>query len=268
MSGRSSTARSRPIPSRFTRSPSARVRWWCSATVFPESWYSWRHQLPAVSAAGFRAVALDMRGYGGTTAPPAVADYSLGHLVGDVGAVAALGEKQAVVVGHDWGAPVAWYSALMRPEVFRAVVGMSVPYIPPVVLPAGLTMSDLVRAVAGPKREYYRLYFQELGVAEKAMEADVERTVRGLLYSISGDVVTDSVFDRPWYGHFPPSEGLMSQLVVPEVLPPWLTEDDVRVYVDELSRSIATSTPCPESSGRSSAPPSPHRRCTSVVRTI
>ena len=118
---------------------------------FPESWYSWRHQLPAVAAAGFRAVALDMRGYGGTTAPPAVAGYSLSHLVGDVvGAVAALGEKQAVVVGHDWGAPVAWYSALMRPDVFRAVVGMSVPYIPPVVLPAGLTMRDLMRAHQGP----------------------------------------------------------------------------------------------------------------------
>jgi pimeloyl-ACP methyl ester carboxylesterase len=205
---------------------------------FPESWYSWRHQLPAVAAAGFRAVALDMRGYGGTTAPPAVGDYSLSHLVGDVvGAVAALGETQAVVVGHDWGAPVAWYSALMRPDVFRAVVGMSVPYIAPVVLPAGVTMSDLMRAVAGPDREYYRLYFQEPGVAEKAMEADVERTVRGLLYSISGDVVTDGVFERPWDGHFPPSQGLVSQLVVPEVLPSWLTEDDVRIYVDELSRS-------------------------------
>ncbi len=83
---------------------------------FPESWYSWRHQLPAVAAAGFRAVALDMRGYGQTSQPAAVADYTLNHLVGDVvGAVHALGASTAVVVGHDWGAPVAWYSALDAP---------------------------------------------------------------------------------------------------------------------------------------------------------
>jgi pimeloyl-ACP methyl ester carboxylesterase len=106
---------------------------------FPECWYSWRHQLPAVAAAGFRAVALDMRGYGGTTAPEATGAYTLSHTVGDVvGVVAALGESRAVVVGHDLGAPVAWYSALMRPDVFRAVVGMSVPYVAPAVLPAVL----------------------------------------------------------------------------------------------------------------------------------
>src|SRR4029077_9679931 len=132
---------------------------------FPESWYSWRHQLPVVAAAGFRAVALDMRGYGQTSHPADVSAYSMSHLVGDVvGVVAALGERQAVVVGHDWGAPVAWYSALMRPDVFRAVVALSVPYIPPIGgLPEGLTINDLMRAEAAG-RDYYRLFFQEPGV--------------------------------------------------------------------------------------------------------
>jgi pimeloyl-ACP methyl ester carboxylesterase len=205
---------------------------------FPESWYSWRHQLPVVAAAGFRAVALDMRGYGGTTAPEATDAYTLSHIVGDVvGVVAALGESQAVVVGHDWGAPIAWYSALMRPDVFRAVVGMSVPYVAPAVLPPGVTITGRMRKTAGPDREYYRLYFQEPGVAEANLEADIERTVRGFLYSISGDVVTDGVFDRGWDGYFPMGQDFMRQLVVPETLPAWLAEEDVKVYASELTRS-------------------------------
>src|ERR1700676_589103 len=205
---------------------------------FPECWYSWRHQLPAVAAAGFRAVALDMRGYGGTTAPEATGVYTLNHTVGDVvGAVAALGESQAVVVGHDLGAPVAWYSALMRPDVFRAVVGMSVPYVAPSVLPPGVTMTGRMRENAGADRQYYRLYFQEPGVAESEMEADVHRTVRAFLYSVSGDVVTDGVFDRGWDGYFPVRQDFIQQLVVPKTLPAWLTEDDVEFYASELTRS-------------------------------
>ena len=101
------------------------VRWCVFCHGFPESWYSWRHQLPAVAAAGYRAVALDMRGYGPTSQPADIGAYTVSHLVGDVvGAVAALGEREAVVVGHDWGAPVAWYAALMRPDVFRAVAAL------------------------------------------------------------------------------------------------------------------------------------------------
>ena len=99
---------------------------------WPESWYSWRHQLEALAAAGYRAVAPDMRGYGGTDAPQEIEKYTLLHLVGDmVDLVKQLGEREAVVVGHDWGAPVAWTSALLRPDLFRAVVGMSVPFAPP-----------------------------------------------------------------------------------------------------------------------------------------
>ena len=96
---------------------------------FPESWYSWRHQLKALSEAGFHAVAPDMRGYGQTEQPEAIDQYTLLHLVGDmVGVLDALGEQTAVIVGHDWGAPVAWHSALWRPDRFRAVAGLSVPY--------------------------------------------------------------------------------------------------------------------------------------------
>lgn len=154
-----------------------------------------------------------------------------------VGAVAALGESEAVVVGHDWGAPVAWYSALMRPDVIRAVVGMSVPFAAPTALPPGVTITGRMREAAGAERQYYRLYFQETGVAEANLEADVHRTVRGFLYSVSGDVVTDGVFDRGWDGYFPTGQDFTQQLVVPDTLPPWLTEDDVEFYASELGRS-------------------------------
>jgi pimeloyl-ACP methyl ester carboxylesterase len=96
---------------------------------FPESWYSWRNQFAALANAGFQAVAPDMRGYGQSDAPPEVTSYSITDLVGDmVDLVAALGQKQAIIVGHDWGATVAWYAALFRPDVFPAVVALSGPY--------------------------------------------------------------------------------------------------------------------------------------------
>jgi pimeloyl-ACP methyl ester carboxylesterase len=206
---------------------------------FPESWYSWRHQLPAVAAAGYRAVAMDMRGYGGSSKPAAVGAYSLNHLVGDVvGVVHALGEREAVVVGHDWGAPVAWFSALLRPDVFRAVCAMSVPFtgvIP--ALPDGVTIGDLMRVNAGPERDYYRLFFQEPGVAEADLEADVRRSALGFLYLISGDIVADGVAEACSDGHFPAGQTLSEQFVLPDRLPPWLTEADVAFYTAELTAS-------------------------------
>src|SRR5262245_9249721 len=132
---------------------------------FPESWYSWRHQLPALAAAGYRAVAPDMRGYGRSDAPAEIDKYTVFHLVGDMlGLCDALGEKQAVIVGHDWGSIVAWTAALLRPDRFRGVVGMSVPFFP------RLPMSPLAmfKAAAG-ENFMYILYFQEPGKAEREL---------------------------------------------------------------------------------------------------
>lgn len=207
---------------------------------WPESWYSWRHQLPTVAEAGFRAVALSMRGYGETSAPQDVGAYTISHLVGDVvGAVNTLAPgEQAVVVGHDWGAPVAWFSALFRPDLFRAVAAFSVPYIPPIgALPEGVSMSTMMELNAGPEREYYRLFFTEPGVAEADFEADVERAVRGVLYTISGDAVADGHLREGWDGHFPKGETMTQQFIVPEQLPAWLTEDDVGFYVAQHSKA-------------------------------
>src|SRR5262245_5031667 len=151
---------------------------------FPESWYSWRHQLPALSDAGFHVVAPDQRGYGQTTAPKAIESYTQLHLVGDiVGLVRALGETTAVVVGHDWGAPVAWNAALWRPDVFRAVAALSVPATDR----ATIAPTQFMRQAFGDNFVYI-LYFQTPGVAEHELYRDVRETMRRFLYGASGSV--------------------------------------------------------------------------------
>ena len=149
---------------------------------FPELWCSWREQMAALAGAGWRAAAPDMRGYGGSDAPADPAQYTLLHQVGDlVALVQALGESQAVVVGHDWGAPAAWAAALLRPDMFRAVVGMSVPYTPP-------SPVDLLSALSAQGiTNFYMQYFQTPGVAEAELQADVAATLRRVTYSLSGD---------------------------------------------------------------------------------
>jgi pimeloyl-ACP methyl ester carboxylesterase len=195
---------------------------------FPESWYSWRHQLPALAAAGFRVVAPDQRGYGGTDAPQVVEEYDILHLVGDaVGLLDSLGEKQAVVVGHDWGAPVAWHCALLHPERFRAVAALSVPYVGRSPLPP----LDTFRAMAG-EHFFYILYFQEPGVAERELEGDVRATMRRFLYAASGDVVESLDFWRK-----PKTAKFLDGLPDPRKLPSWLTEADLDYFAGEFRRS-------------------------------
>ncbi len=196
---------------------------------FPELWYSWRHQLPALAAAGFRAVAPDMRGYGQTEAPGPIEAYTIFHLVGDmVGVLDALGARDAVIVGHDWGAMVAWQAALMRPDRFRAVVGMSVPF----ALRAPAPITKLLKAIAG-ERFNYILYFQEPGKAERELEADARRTLRMLLYSASGSVPAE----HAWNFALPKTAGFLNGMKDPERLPAWLSEEDLAFYAAEFGRT-------------------------------
>jgi pimeloyl-ACP methyl ester carboxylesterase len=197
---------------------------------WPESWYSWRAQMAAVAAAGFRAVAPDMRGYGGSQAPAEVDRYTLLHLVGDmVGLVQALGETQAVVVGHDWGAPVAWHCALLRPDLFRAVAGMSVPYTPPGPL-------DLLSALERRGiSTFYMQYFQAEGVAEAEFEQDVAATLRRTYFSGSGDAPAGLAFGLMEQGE--QGRGFLHHSVDPDVLPAWLSEADLAHYTAEFRRA-------------------------------
>jgi len=200
---------------------------------FPESWYSWRHQLPALATAGFHAVAPDMRGYGATDAPDAIDRYTLLHLVGDViGILDALGAETAVVVGHDWGAPVAWHAALLRPDRIRGVVGLSVPYRPRGTAPPTSVMPQTDDAM------FYQLYFQTPGVAEAELERDVRGTLRRLLYSFSGEGFPSISVRSPFGGAMVAKKGgVLDGTVAPEMLPGWISDADIDVFAGEFSHA-------------------------------
>jgi len=194
---------------------------------FPESWYSWRHQLPALADAGFCAVAPDMRGYGQTEAPAEIDRYTLLHLVGDmVGLLDALGVETAVIAGHDWGAPVAWYTALLRPDRFRAVIALSVPFFPRGPARPTTMMPQTDDAI------FYQLYFQTPGVAEEELERDVPATMRRLAYSGSGDAPR-----RHAIGMVPRAGGFLDHTVDPGSLPEWITTADIDFYAAEFGRT-------------------------------
>jgi len=196
---------------------------------FPECWYSWRHQLAALAAAGFHAVATDMRGYGQTDRPEAIEQYTLFHLVGDmVGLLDTLSEERAVIAGHDWGAPVAWLAAQVRPDRFRAVIALSVPFRARGPVRPTSVMPRTDDAV------WYQLYFQEPGVAEADLDPNVRTSFRIGRINVSGDAPP-----RPQpFGMVPLQGGLFARVPpVPPPLPAWLTEADVDYYTSEFTRT-------------------------------
>ena len=193
---------------------------------FPECWYSWRHQLTALAIAGYHVVAPDQRGYAGTGGPDAVASYSMLHLVGDViGLIDALGADSAVVAGHDWGAPVAWNTALLRPDLISGVIGLSVPYTP-----RG-SDSPLATLRALYSDGFYISYFQQPGVADAELGADPRATLRRLLFAASGDGPAGGIPVVPAGG------GFLDLCPEPAELPGWLTEADIDTFAAEFTRS-------------------------------
>ena len=197
---------------------------------FPESWYSWRRQIEALAGAGFRAVAPDQRGYGLSERPEDVRRYSLLDLVGDaVALIDAYEAPRAIVVGHDWGAPVAWHTALLRPDRVAGVVGLSVPFTPRMPVSP---MANWRRAYGD---RFYQVYFQEPGVAERELEADVDDTMRRLLIGASGDRPPNGA--GLGAGVLPDGGGFLDTLRTTDELPSWLTQDDLDFYVGEFTRT-------------------------------
>ncbi|WP_457579910.1 alpha/beta fold hydrolase [Ensifer canadensis] len=200
---------------------------------FPETAYAWRHQVAALAAAGFRAVAPDMRGYGKSSRPDKVDQYTLFHLVGDmVGLLDALGVESAVIVGNDWGASVAWQAALLRPDRFTGVVAIGVPIMEPPPIPPTQIFPETADALL------YALYFQEPGVAESEFERDVALTLRKLLFAASGEAGPrdDARTPNP-FGMVSKRDGLLASLPVPEKVPDWIGEAALENLEDAFRQS-------------------------------
>ncbi len=197
---------------------------------FPELGYSWRHQIPALAGAGYRVVAPDQRGYGGSSRPDSITDYDITHLTGDLlGLLEVLGEDEAVFIGHDWGSMVVWQLALLAPERVRGVVGMSVPFVPRGPMPPVQAM----RALVGDNF-FYMLYFQEPGVADADLGADPARTMRGMLAGL-GDPAGVGAGMGP--GGTEDRRGFVERLYQPERLPDWLSEAELDHYSSTFART-------------------------------
>ena len=189
---------------------------------WPELWYSWRHQLEHFAAAGYRVAAMDVRGYGGSSRPEAIAAYTLRELCGDVAAVIeALSDQPAILFGHDWGAPIVYTTALLHADRVRAVAGLSVPF-----RPAGeRSFLDIARELY-PDRFFYQLYFQKEGAVEAEMAADWAGGLRRIYYAASGDAPADAfLIDKP------ADAGLLDGLVDPQPFPHWMSAADLDVFV-------------------------------------
>jgi len=198
---------------------------------FPELAHSWRHQLTALAEAGFHAVAPDQRGYGKSDRPEPIEAYHMLNLVGDiVGLVDALGEEKAAIAGHDFGAMVTIHCALLRPDMFHAVMLMSVPYSPRRW--GNTSPIEGMKMMAGDN-EFYIVYFQEPGKVEKELEANTRETVMSTLYSLSGDAVPE----KRWRFLFNKGEKFTETAYMPEELPGWLTEEDVDFFIQEFERT-------------------------------
>ncbi len=195
---------------------------------WPELWYSWRHQIKPIVQAGYRVVAPDVRGYGGSDKPYDVEAYDMVNMMADViGIIDAFGEDTAILVGHDWGAPICWNTAALHPDRISAVAALSVPYRKR----GKVSGIELWRRIYADKF-FYQLYFQTEGVAESELEADVRTSLRKIYFALSGDApVLDNWLQRPAGGT------LLEALTNPQSFPLWLTPEDLDYFTANFEAS-------------------------------
>jgi pimeloyl-ACP methyl ester carboxylesterase len=190
---------------------------------WPELWYSWRHQIGHFAARGYTVAALDVRGYGGSSKPEPIDAYTMRNLAHDVTAVIdQLGGGRAILFGHDWGAPIAWTTALLHPGRVCAVALLSVPY-----LPLGSTpFIEMMKAIYHD-RFFYQVYIQDEGRAEAEVEADIPAALRKIYFAMSGSAPL-----YQWLARKPRDARLLEGLADPRTLPDWMSQSDMQVYVE------------------------------------
>jgi pimeloyl-ACP methyl ester carboxylesterase len=198
---------------------------------FAELWYSWRHQLPAIAAAGFHAVAPDLRGFGQTDAPPEVESYSTKNRAADIiGLLDALNAEKCVLVGNDWGSGLAWALSQLYPERVAAMFHLNIAYAPRGDEPPTASIAKFAKGHFN-----FALHFQKPGVAEREFEKDVKASMRRFLYAFSGETppgVTEYLFMQK-----PADRDVLEGMPEPEKLPDWLSEADLDYYAKEYSRT-------------------------------
>lgn len=188
---------------------------------FPEFSHCWRHQLGPLARAGFKVCAIDVRGCGLSDCPYDVSDYSMRQFMGDIiGVIDHFDAKTATLIGHDWGAPIVYHTALDHADRVNAVAGLSIPYfhrasIPPLALWHKLYTEK--------NQFFYQVYFQDEGVAETAFEADPSEALAKMYYSLSGMAVSQGYR----WPSLPVNAPLLNHLAIPNPLPDWLKPTDL-----------------------------------------
>jgi len=195
---------------------------------WPESWYSWRHQIKPIAKTGYRVLAIDVRGYGQSSKPFEVEKYDMLSLIGDIiGIINSEKEENAILIGHDWGAPICWSTAALHPDKIKAVIGLSIPH----ARRGKISNIELWRQIY-KDNFFYQTYFEKEGVAEEELERNVGASLRKIYYWISAEG-----HDAKMRTNFDKDSELLDGLIDPDPFPNWLTKKDLDFYINEFKNS-------------------------------
>ena len=199
----------------------------------PESWFSWRRQIPVIAEAGYKVAAIDVRGYGGSDKPHAIEEYTLKKIGADiVGIIDFFEEDQAILIGHDWGGPIVWYTSLLNENRISAVAGLSVPYFPQ----REVSPLDAFEVIYKDKF-FYQLYFQKEGVAESEFEPDLRKYLESTYFSIDARGMKKQ-FENPLNAmNKGPNAKYLDDVVEFESYPDWINEDEMNYLINEFENS-------------------------------
>ena len=199
----------------------------------PESWFSWRRQIPVIAEAGYKVAAIDVRGYGGSDKPHAIEEYTLKKIGADiVGIIDFFEEDQAILIGHDWGGPIVWYTSLLNENRISAVAGLSVPYFPQ----REVSPLDAFEVIYKDKF-FYQLYFQKEGVAESEFEPDLRKYLESTYFSIDARGMKKQ-FENPLNAmNKGPNAKYLDDVVEFESYPDWINKDEMNYLINEFENS-------------------------------